>query len=410
MNNILIIIKKELKRVFGDRKMITSLYVTPAVIVILIYSLMGNMIGNMESDIIEHEPTVTVVNPTEGLKQAIEATYEGKASVQYITEEEYNLSKESLDNKILEGEEDLVVYLSPEFENQVAGFENAGAEIPEMEIIYNSTENYSTQAYSVFSQYVAPNYQNDILSKRFENMGVLTAFNQKPQTIYKEEKANAQFLSMMLPYLVVMMLYAGVMAIGVDAIAGEKERGTLSSMLISPAKRIEIVVGKLVSMAILSGLSAVVYCVSMIVALTMMGSSNEAVGIELGIGAVSFSPVQIIELLLTMFVLVYFYVGIVGFLATISKNTKSASSLVSPVYIVVVVLGVMTMFTSGKTIPGYRYLIPIYGNALAIKDICSNELLTANFLLSMVGTLACGIILTLAIAKAFNSEKIMFNA
>lgn len=57
-----------------------------------------------------------------------------------------------------------------------------------------------------------------------------------------------------------------------------------------------------------------------------------------------------------------------------------------------------------------KYLIPVYGNALAIKDICANELTGGNFLACMSGTLLLAIICTVAMVKAFNSEKVMFNA
>ena len=401
------IINKELKRVFWDKKLIMSLYVFPAVILIVVFGLMGQLISSMESDIVEHVSSVTIVNATDELKSVIEATgYDETADITYITEEEYRVQSEELNSDIYEGNSDLVVYLPDDFEESVADYENS--ETPEIGVYYNGTENYSAQAYTVFAQTVEAGYEEELLNERFGSMNVLKAFTVQPVQIYKEEKANTQFVSMMLPYLIVMMLFAGVMSIGVDAIAGEKERGTLSSMLISPAKRSEIVVGKLVSMAILSGISALCYAVTMILAMSLMGSASGLA--EMGFGGVSLNVLQVIELIVSMLVIVYLYVGIVGLLATLAKDTKAASSMISPCYIVVVLLGVMTMFSTGETVPTYRYLIPVYGNAIAIKDICSNELTGINFMCSLAGTLALGIIFTAAITKAFNSEKIMFNA
>lgn len=409
MSNIIIIVKKELYRVFGDKKLIFSLFILPAIIMIAIYSVMGNMIGSLTSDIEEHIATVTVVNATDDLKAIMDGVgYSDKSDVDFISEADYSAHKEDIIEQVRNGNIDLVVYLEPDFAKLADAYSNSGDAVPEMKIYYNSTENYSGQAYSVFAGTDLPTYQANILGNRFEDLSVLTAFNQTTEEIYKEEKANTQFISMMLPYLIVMMLFAGVMSIGVDAIAGEKERGTLSSMLISPAKRVEIVIGKLVSMAILSSISAIVYSASMIFSLTRMGNSS---GLdEMGYGGISFTVIQVVELLVTMLVLVYLYVGIIGLLATISKDTKSASSLISPCYIVVIILGIMTMFANGNKISSYRYLIPVYGNAMAIKDICVNELTGANFGFSVIGTLAVALILTFAITKAFNSEKIMFNA
>ena len=214
---------------------------------------------------------------------------------------------------------------------------------------------------------------------------------------------------MMLPYLIVMLLFAGAMGVGVDAIAGEKERGTLASMLISPVKRIEIVMGKLLSLCILSGLSAIVHCLAMIIAMSVMGGLMGDAS-ESGFGNVTIGVVGGLELLAIMLVMVYFFVSLIGTLCIFAKDTKVAGTYVSPFYIVVIVAGMMTMFTTGADIPFYKYMIPVYGNALAIKDICSNELATGNFLACLVGTLALAIICTFAMVKAFNSEKVMFNA
>ena len=402
-----IILKKELYRVFGDKKLVFSLFIMPAIVVILVYGLMGRMIGSMTSDITEYVSDVTIVNAPDRLKTIIEdVQYDKMANITWLTEDEYAAQKESLEASLKAGNIELIVYMEKDIEEQIENYTMLSSVIPTLKLYYNSTENYSSQAYSVFNNVVAENYKDALLTERFGDTSVLTPFRTDSEIICKEEKQNTEFISMMLPYLIVMLLFAGVMSIGVDAIAGEKERGTLSSMLISPVKRSDIVVGKLVSMAILAGISAVIYCVSMIIAMSVMGSEVE----EMGFGNVSFGFLQIIELLAIVLGLVYMYVGIVGFLAAISKDMKTATSMVSPVYIVVVLAGMVSMFSTGKVIPAYRYLIPVYGNALAIKDICSNELTATGFLCSMGSTIVIGILLTVAITRAFNDEKLMFNA
>jgi sodium transport system permease protein len=131
---------------------------------------------------------------------------------------------------------------------------------------------------------------------------------------------------------------------------------------------------------------------------------------NMGAGNISFTVGQMLQLVAIMVVLVYFYVGVIGLIATLSPNTRAASSTISPIYIVIIILGMMTMFRTGGTNSIGSYFIPVYGSALAISDLCNLELTSVNFLASVLGTLACGIILTFVVAKAFNSEKLMFNA
>ena len=404
-----IIIRKELKRVFGDRKLVFSLFILPAILMIGIYSLMGNLIKSMESDITEHVSEVYIVNADQGFKQtAKEMKYEEGANVTYLTDAEYASQKADLEDKVLNGNAELIVVFDKDFENTVAAYTKAGDATPAVNVFFNDSENYSSQAYSVFSG-VLSSYRTNLLAQRLGDLDQLNVFTQNDQRIVKEAKANNRFISMMLPYLITMLLFAGAMSVGVDAIAGEKERGTLASMLLTPVSRDAIVVGKLVSMAILSSLSAIVYAVSMIVAMSVMGSTMGDLAAN-GFGNVSFGPTQCLMLLAIMLVMVYLYVAIIGLLAVLAKDTKTASTYISPVYIVVIIAGMLTMFNSGKAIPTTRYAIPIYGNALAIADLCSNELTSVNFLASIGGTLLLAIIITVAVGRAFNSEKIMFNA
>ena len=407
MNKTILIAKKELFRIFSDRKMVFSLYILPVIIVVAIYSIMGQLIGSMSKDIEEHNAVITVVNSTDELKDIIKSSEMGKnADITFVTEDEYNSKKAEIEDSILNGDSDLIVYLDKDFGSVADSYVAGGDSLPSMKIFYNSTENYSSASYSNFDSEVVDTYKTTLLDSRYGDLSMLNAFNVDSQVICKEEKANMEFLSMMLPYMVVMMLFAGVMSVGVDAIAGEKERGTLSSMLISPVKRSEIVAGKLISMAILSIISAVVYCVAMILSIPNI---TGGVG-NMGAGNISFTVGQMLQLVAIMVVLVYFYVGVIGLIATLSPNTRAASSAISPIYIVIIILGMMTMFRTGGTNSIGSYLIPVYGSALAISDLCKLELTSINFLASVAGTLVCGIILTFVVAKAFNSEKLMFNA
>ena len=409
MKGASIIIRKELKRVFGDKKLIFSMFILPAILVIGIYSLMGVMIGSMQSDIEEHTAQVYLVNVTDDLKAVMNrADLKMPAEFINLSASEYASKKQELEDDLLAGNIELIVVQDADFADKISSYTKSGDAIPNINVYFNSTENYSTQAYSNFSRILSA-YRDDLLGSRLGGLDVLTVFNQVDQVIAKEEKQNTQFMSMMLPYLITMMLFAGAMGVGVDAIAGEKERGTMSSMLLTPIRRNEIVLGKLVSMSILSGLSSLVYSVAMIIAMPMMNKATGDTGTG-GFGSLSFSITQILQLIVIMLILVFLYVSIISLLAVLAKDVKTASTYISPIYIVVIVAAMLTMFNSGKAHPIYHYMIPVYGNALAIGDLCGNELTTTNFLACLVGSFVIGVILTAAITKAFNSEKIMFNA
>lgn len=409
MNKIALIVRKELYRVFGDKKMIMGLYVIPVIVTVAIYVLIGKMTSVMTQDIEEHTSLVTIANATDDFKDAVENSgFSQNAQINYIDDATYADKKASLDEEVKNSDMDLVVCLSADFAEIADEYAAGGSVMPGMDIYYNDTNNYSSKAYSVFNNTVLETYKNSLLTERYGDVDYLSVFNINTENICKESMANTQFIRMMLPYMVIMLLFAGVMSVGVDAIAGEKERGTLASMLISPVKRSEIAAGKLIGMAILSSISAIVTTASMVLAFAFMGSDSTLSGI--GFGGVSFSALQIVELLLIMLALVLLYVSLVALVAVYSGNTKAASSAISPIYLVIIALGMVTMFRTGTDTPTYFYAIPVYGNALAVGDVCSGELTLVNFLASFVGTVGIAGILTALVTQAFNNEKLMFNA
>ena len=408
MGKIKIIMKKELTRVFGDKKLVFSLFILPALLVIGIYSFMGKMAENMTQDIEEHIAKVYLVNAPRNIERLVQATgYDTVAEVYWLDTITDSRQKE-LEEHILNGTAELMVTFEDEFEEKILAYEQAGDMIPAVTIYYNTTGNYSSNARTVFKSMLLDVYKEMLLGTRLGNLELLTVYNEHSVVIVDEDKANGEALAMMLPYLITMLLFSGAMSLCVDAITGEKERGTMASILLTPIKRRDLVIGKLVALSLLSAISAIVYAIAMIVAMPMMMRSiTNGESVEMN---VSFSPAQIIMLLVVMITLVYLYVAMISLVSVIAKTAKEASTYVSPLYIVVIVLGMVTMFQGGKEKAGILFAAPVYGSALAIQQLMTNELEFAQFGLTIAGNLLLASILTWAITKAFNDEKIMFNA
>lgn len=401
------IFKKEIFRVFSDKKMIFSLFILPAILMFGIYGLMGKLMDNMVSDVEEHISTVYVQNAPEGFEELVSQTgYAQVSQIHYLASDTSAEKIALLKDDILNGRADLLVFFDAEFLAKAEAYENAGDPIPSVRVVYNSTLNYSSAARSTFSSLVLSTLENTLLQNRFGNLELLTVFDTEEELIVNEDKANGEFLSMMLPYLIVMLLFAGAMGLVVDAIAGEKERGTMANMLLSPIKRSSIVFGKLFGLSLLSVLSSLVYATSMILAMPMM---MDGMG-ELGV-SVSLSPVQILELLGIIVSLVLFNVSALCLISVFAKNAKEANAYVMPLYMVVIVLGMLTMFNMGGTAPATAtYAIPIYGSSLAIQALVTNELTLVQFGLSSGVNIVCMLVMVVAISKIFNNEKIMLNA
>lgn len=403
------IFKKEIYRVFSDKKMIFSLFILPMIMMVGLYGLMGVLMKNMVDDVEEHIGTVYVQNAPEEIKTIIsQSGYLETAEVTYL---EANASAEEIEDiraKILGGEVELLVTFEEGFLEKAAAYKEAGDVIPQVKVGFNSSENYSGSAASKFNEMVLAPLETLLLQNRFGNLDLLTVFNVEREEIINEEKAGAEFLAMMLPYMIVFMLFASAMGICVDAIAGEKERGTMASMLLTPAKRSSIVFGKLFALSLLSILSSLVYAGSTIFGMPlMMGGLEEEAGLPMNL---SLSVLQAIELLVLMVSLVLVYVAALCLLSVFAKNAKEANAYVMPLYMVVLVLGMMTMFSSSGAPSQSVFAIPVYGTAVAIQNIVTSEITLLQFGMNVGANLLVTVLVVFAVAKVFNNEKIMLNA
>ncbi|NLP17314.1 MAG: ABC transporter permease [Clostridiales bacterium] len=403
MDGVKNIVKKELTRVFTDKKLIISLFILPGVLIMVMYSIMGGLISNLQKDIETHIPTVYIQNAPDDLDNIID-------SVSYIGDITYissNDSTDSIKDGILKGEIDLLVIFDEDFTDKIYSYKEVGDPIPEVRTFYNPSEDYSNAAKGNFIASVLNTYQQSLLAERLGNIEQLQVFhidrNPEAGIIIDESKATGKFLAMLLPFLINIMLFQGAMGLGMDTITGEKERGTLSSMLLSPIKRSQIVFGKLISLGILTSLSAVIYTVSVVIGIQRL--SGEAMDMN-----IKFSPIQIIQLFVLLIILVYLYVSMVSLMAVYARTQKEAGTYITPLYILVMLGSIMTMFSSGGEKELQFYAIPIYNGAIAMQDLLVGELTMAKFGIT-VGSLALvAFLLTTLITKAFNSERVMFNA
>jgi sodium transport system permease protein len=406
VNGVKHIVQKELKRVFTDKKLVVSLFVMPAILIIGLYYLMGQLQSTMSNDIKEHVSSVYIQNEPENFKDLI-ITYQYNGNVTYLDK---TADVSEIKKDILEGKADLLVVFEDEFLEKINNTNEVI--VPEIKTYYNDSEDYSIVARSTFVEGILSQYKQELLMKRFGDVNLISIFaiDKDPSTsiLVDTTKASGKFLGMLLPYFLTMMLFQGAMSLGIDAITGEKERGTMASMLLTPLKRKEIVVGKIISISILSSLSGLVYAVSMVASMPIMlkgtlGDNADNINMK-------FTPEQVIMLLAVVLALVYLYVAIVSLAAVLSKTAKEAATYVTPIYIVVLVAGMITMFTGNSDTKDILYAIPVYGSALSMQGIFTSEITMSQFGLTILGTLVSSGILTLLITKAFNSERIMFNA
>ncbi len=399
MTGIRQICGKELVRVFKDGKMLFSVFILPVLIMIVVMSLVSNMSKKAEQDVEEHVPVVYVENMPDEFEGFLRQT-EVPCDIRGMED------REAVTERIRNGEADLWIEFPENFQDAVENYQT-GDEIVQVKTYYNPSEDYSRAAYDMISTGVLEMYRQALLAERVEDMQRLTVFtvntDNPDMVIQDDQKAGGKVLGMMLPYFVTILLFAGAMGIGIDMVAGEKERGTMASLLVSPIKRSSIVLGKVFALMIISGVSSVVYVLAMVIFMPQMlgGASSEELGINL-----TLSGQQIGMLAVLLIAIAFLYSAIIVLVSVFAKTVKEASSLVMPMYMLVLILGIMTMFTT-EAPKSWFYMIPIYNTSIALQGILTQEVTFAQYGMALGVTLVLGAVLVGVIAKAFESERTM---
>lgn len=392
------IYKKELARIFKDKKMIFSVFLLPVLIMVGIMALVGNLATRQAEDIQSHKSIVYMINKPDSFSAFLEAADLNMEVNTIKTDGE----RENVMDLLRNGDADLLIEFPENFDSMIQEYQT-GDEVPQIKTYYNPSEDYSSSAYELISNQTLEAYRQTLLSQRVADMNGLQIFtvnsDNKDMIVQDDQKASGKALGMMLPYFITILLFAGAMGIGTDMIAGEKERGTMASLLVTPVKRKSIVLGKVFALMTISGISSVIYIVVMGATFPKILGGDSGLDIEI-------TPEQIVMIGILLVAIAFLYSAIVILISVFARDLKEASTYITPAYMVVLVIGMMTMFTTSEA--GMKdYLIPFYNTALALKGILTSEVTMAQYGVTLVMTLVLGGILTAVIAKAFESEKVM---
>ena len=388
MKNILTIFKKEWDRVIKDRRLVFSVILLPGLMIFLIYSFMGNAISSFTEEEVQDVAIVAPVDDYISIYSNFETAE--TSNVSFIEASQIEEFKTRIDERDWE----LLIIFPENFETEV------GTSIPNVEIYYNPNEMQSQSAFSRYNGYLEA-YRTILINDKFGDTSMFqTALTSTP---VDENEAIGEMMSMLLPMLVVMFLFAGAMSIGPESIAGEKERGTIATLLITPVKRSEIAMGKVLSLGILSLISAVSSFIGIISSLPNMLQMGD---IDINIYGIK----DYLMILVLLFSTVFVIVGVISVISAYAKSLKEANTLITPIYILTILVGVSSMFGAGATDQYFMYLIPLYNTVQSLTAILMFDPNTGIYILiTIISNLLYVTGLIFLLNKMFRSERMMFS-
>ena len=385
-NGLITIFKKELARFFGDRRIVLSTILLPGLMIYLLYSVMGSAITNKFSADETKPPLVAVFGSSEAVEPMLSQTVE---FADFASQDDamHAVSAQALD---------AVIVFPEDFDAKVSAYEVSAAPAPNVEIYYNSASSDSQAAFTMLNEFLN-GYEATLCNKFDVNAGGAD------YDLASDADETSSFFSMMLPMLLMMFLFSGCMAVAPEAIAGEKERGTIATLLITPVGRSQIALGKIMALSVIALLSAASSAVGTILSLPkLMGGAGSISGSLYSVGDYLMLAAVICSTVLLL-------IALISIISAFAKTVKEAQTMVTPLMLVVMFLGITAMFGNRASGNSAVYLIPLYNSVQSMVSILTFDISAMHLLLTVGSNLAYALLGTLVLTRMFKSERIIFS-
>lgn len=395
-NTIITILKKELKRFFSDKQMAFTTILLPGIMIFVMYNFMGDAFSDMMTVDDEYVYSVESVNMPESIKAMLDSA--GMSGGLKDTDAQSGeKAKKELENK--DGALDLYIVFPENFENDIAVYNStSGDKAPQVEVYYNSASTESQTAYEMFIE-MMDSYESSMANKFDVNPDSDVQYD-----LANEKDAAATVFSSLLPMLLLMFIFSACMSIGPESISGEKERGTIATMLVTPAKRSHIALGKIIALSIIALLSGISSTLGTMLSLPKITGVGEE-----GIEANVYSAQDYILLAVIILSTVLLIVTLISIISAFARSTKEAGTYIMPLMIVVMLVGLSGMFSDGAKTELYNYVIPIYNSVQCMTGVFSFEIIPFGMLLTVITNIIYTGIGVFVLTRMFNDERIMFN-
>lgn len=379
MNNLLNILKKELKELFRDKKSLSMMLIVPIMIPLLIIGL--SALFNMQTNKSVEEYNKIGFNYE---LSDVEKSIAEKLNIEVIQDVTSTLEKEYENGNI-----DL--YIIKDNNNYTMNGEN------------NETTSYATSLmnsyFAMYKEYLQEEYLTNNNIDANEVVNIITV----NENIIQKENFYASYITTYGFLFIIMAITISATYPATDTTAGEKERGTLETLLTFPIKAKDIIIGKFLSVSISNIITGILSLILFMVSLVIAGNSFEIykdVNLMLSISGVIYS---IIVILAYSFLIS----GLCISIASKAKSFKEAQSALTPITFISFFPG-MIAFMVDINSSALLSLVPFLNFTLLFEDIISGTINILNIFLMLLSTIVIIVIIFKAIIKQYKSENILF--
>ena len=379
-SNLWNILKKELRELFRDKKSLSMMLIIPIFIPLIMLGMSALFESQTEKDINEYNTIGFAYN---------------------LSEAEKNIAKE-MDIKVVEGKEDELKekYENGEINLYVTKDENKYTLNIDSSDNTAYAQNLTEQYFNAYKSYLQQNYltQNGVDADSVLNIIIVEEKALEQDNYFADFIKNYAFL------FVIMAITVSATYPATDTTAGEKERGTLETLLTFPIKSKDIILGKFFGVTLSSIITGVI---SFILAIISLVIAENMFSIYDGLD-IMFTPLSIVMAFIIIIVYSFFISGLCISIASTCKTFKEAQSALTPLTFISLFPGMIAFMISITTTP-LLSVVPFLNYSLIFTDINAGNVNWLNIALMIISTFIYIAIVLGYIIKQYKSEKVLFS-
>ena len=400
LRNIGIVYRKELIDSLRDRRTLISMIVVPLLVMPLLTIGMGVLSIALVGVAMREVPKVMILGGEDSPRVLAELNHMTDLEI-IPAQPDY---AEQISNKKIRA----AVQIPAGFESKLAAGEPSTVEIYMYEGELKS--GFGADRLQKFFTKLRDRSVREHLRARNLPESLARPFDIRETNVAPPEKVGGAVLGGLVPYFVILLCLTGAMYPAMDLTAGEKERGTIETLLCSPVSRTHLVIGKFLMVLTASIATAILAIASM--ALSFGAGKQLLLGITKGVSdpalQITISAKGVLSIFFVVFPLAVFFSAALLVLSLFAKSFKEAQSYISPLMILVVMPAIASLLPGVELTPALA-LVPVLNTSLVSKEI-----ITGTFHWNLIGMifLSSSVYAGIAIAFAvrlFQREDVLFR-
>lgn len=386
MNTIITVFKKEVLDTLRDRRTLLTAIVMPALLMpVLLYGMTKLMSSVMEKEENKKLKIGLLDSPSDFASKLDTAKFEIISDV----------TLETGRDQILADSLDAMIGFDSKYASKISEMQSG-----KVNMWYKST---NIMVKSRLTD-IMDEYESEILDNRILDLNLtkdaIDPINLIRYDIAPKNEQVGQMVGGFLPYIFIIFCFMGCMYPALDVITGEKERGTIETLLTVPASKFNILLGKVFTIALVGLSAALMTIFGLIIAVKFLPDLPEDI-LEAMTNIVG---IKFVLMLFAMLIpLAIFFAGVISAMVVRAKSFKEAQSIVTPMSFLVIIPAVIALLP-GIKLDWTTVFVPILNVALATKEIVAGTIEPIHYIITVASLIALALAAVAISYRQFSKE------